>query len=227
MVAAAYGDFLGLASFGLGIAFLATAPSSSETVFDKWTKGFSIASLAVFVCVLAIDVTSYFALNERLESLEGYIEMLFPVLAVLAIFSAHRQQQLLDLRGAQRALRSSFDMMLTIVDGAPAGIVLLDDLGRISFANEVAKDVLDLVEDPTTGAISTPGWSVVESGRDNADARLDFSGVAHALVERVVPLSLTWPNGWRIELRMSGAALADSAGGGGGIVASFERPQMR
>jgi len=227
MGAAGFADLIGLTGFSLGVALLALAPASEETVFDGWTRGFMIAAFAVYVVVLGIDLLAYFTVNRQVEMLEGYIEMLFPVLAIFAVFAAHRQQQILDLRGTQRALKSSYDMMLTIVDQTPAGVVVLDDKGRVSFANDAAKDILDLAEDPHTGAITNPGWSVVETGQPTSHARSDFSAVLEALHNGIVPLTLMWPNGWRIDIKAAGAPLADAAGGVGGTVATFERPTMR
>jgi len=224
---AAMADVIGLIGFGVGVVLLARAPSSADSVFNNWTKGFMISAFAVYLAILAIDVLTRFVVSEQVELLEGYIEMLFPVLAILAIYAAHGQQQLLDLRGAQRALMRSHDMMLAIVDQAASGFIVLDDTGRITFANNAAKDVLDLAEDPDTGAITTPGWSVCETGRAHADARSDFAGHLEEILVRVVPLSIEWPNGWRIELKVSGSALADAAGQVGGTLATFERPFMR
>lgn len=220
-------DILGMIGFGVGVTLLALAPSSSESVFNSWTKGFMISAFAVYLAILAIDVFSHFIVNEQVEMLEGYIEMLFPVLAILAVFAAHGQQQLLDLRGTQRALSRSYDMMLAIVDQAASGFIVLDDMGRITFANKAAKDVLDLAENPDTGAITTPGWSVCETGREPGDLQPDFSAHLEDLLARSVPLTIEWPNGWRVELKASGSALADAAGQVGGTLATFERPFTR
>jgi len=227
MGAAGFADLIGLAGFTAGIVLLLLAPASTESVFDGWTRGFMIAAFSVYVVVLAIDLYAYLATSSQIETLEGYIEMLFPVLAIFAVFAAHRQQQILDLRGTQRAMKRAHDMMLTIVDQTPAGVVVLDDKGRVSFANETAKDVLDLAEDPHTGVITNPGWSVVETGRAQNDARPDFSAVLAPLHDGIVPLTLVWPNGWRIDIHVSGSPLADAVGGVGGTVATFERPTLR
>jgi PAS domain-containing protein len=108
---------------------------------------------------------------------------------------------------------------MDIVDGAPAGIMFLDTAGHIAFANDAAKEMLDLVEGTEGAAITGPGW--VLDGVEGAVAG-DLTPLLSSEPFDGRPVTLEWPNGWAVNLRVSGRPLSDHQEKFGGIVVTFE-----
>lgn len=152
---------------------------------------------------------------------ESYVEILFPVLAVVLVYSAYSARQLADVRSTQRALVRSHEMTMGIIDAAPAGILFLDPTGRITFANETARQVLDLAEDPHTGRLVGPDWTVID---DRGAQSPGFCVLVEDESVKDLPLTVQWPTGWSVELDISTEPLRDAREGLGGVVATFERP---
>jgi PAS domain-containing protein len=122
-----------------------------------------------------------------------------------------------------RAHGRTHDLMMDIVDSAPAGILFLGPQGQIMFANDTAREVLDLVESPGTGSIITPAWTVA----DHDDA---VPGTLALLVHEKpfdgYPVTVRWPSGVEVLLRASGRPMHDARDELGGVVVSFERPAL-
>jgi PAS domain-containing protein len=219
------GDFVGLLTFAVAFLMLAATPASRANArFQPAVKGLMLAALGVYVIVTASDVMAHLNIAILPPTIEDYAETLFPVIVLGVVFAADSAQQTYDVARAQVALGHANDLMLGVVDAAPAGIMFLSSNGQITFANETAKHVLDLVDHPETAAVITPGW-VVE-GQQDAEP-----GVLRILVRSEpyegLPLTLRWPTGWRIELRVAGRPLADATGELGGVVVTFELPSLR
>lgn len=211
---------VGFAGFAVGVAILSFVPSRAKSRFNAATKGFTIAAMLVYVLSLGIDLAAPAAVAGFVEELEDFIEVLFPILALMAVVSGVSGQQVADLDRAQRAMAASQDFTLSIIDAAPAGILLLDGTSAIAFANETARDTLDLREDPETGEITRPSWTVRDPrGNESDDLRclLEYVGQSQRIV-------VEWANGWRVELLVSTKPLSEEAGSQGGVVATFERP---
>jgi PAS domain-containing protein len=219
------GDIVGFAtSLAAFLLVCATPANRGGERFQPAVKSIILAVLSVYVLVTASDVATQFGISSAGEPIEDYVESLFPLLVLGAAFAAYSAQQTFDVVRAQSALGQSNDLMLGIVDAAPAGILFLSSSGQIRFANDTAKHVLDLVEHPETAVMASPGWTV-EGFED------EEPGMLHSLVDAEPyddrSVALRWPNGWRIELLVSGRPLADSTSELGGVVVTFERPSMR
>jgi PAS domain-containing protein len=219
------GDVLGLVTSLAAFLVLCITPADrARERFQPAVKSVMLAAVGVYVVVTASDVATQFGISAAGEPIEDYVESLFPLLVLGVAFAAFSAQQNFDVVRAQNALGQSNDLMLGIVDAAPAGILFLSSTGQIRFANDTAKQVLDLVENPETAAMTTPGWTV--EGSEEAEA-----GSLRALVDGEpydeLPVALCWPGGWRVDLLASGRPLADATGGLGGVVITFERPSPR
>jgi PAS domain-containing protein len=219
------GDLLGLVMFTAAFVLLATIPTSqARTRFQPAVKWVMLAALGVYVLVTASDAATQFGITAAGEPIEDYLESLFPLLVLGAAFAAFSAQQNSDVGRAQTALGHANDLMLGIVDAAPAGILFLSSNGQIRFANDAAKHVLDLVESPEASTVLTPGW-VVEGAEDAEPGALLTLVQDHSY--EALPVALRWPSGWRVELRASGRPLVDATGELGGVVVTFERPSLR
>jgi PAS domain-containing protein len=218
------GDLLGFVAFTTAFVMLAVTPADREKErFQPAVKWVMLAALGVYVLVTASDVATQFGITSAGEPVEDYVESIFPLLVLGAAFAAFSAQQTFDVARSQNALGQANDLMLGIVDAAPAGILFLSPDGRIRFANDAAKHVLDLVEHPDTASVLEPVWIVEDCEGAEPGA---LRPLVHERSYDGLPVALRWPSGWRIELRVSGRPLADATGEFGGVVVTFERPSL-
>jgi PAS domain-containing protein len=217
------GDVLTLITFCTAFGVLLWHALRSPRHDQTTAEWLLVAALGIYVIIAISDTLIWAQVTTAFEGYDDHLESLFPVLALGVVFAAYSAQQYADAVRAQRGLAQAHELMMDIVDGAPAGILFLGPTGATVFANDAAKHVLDLEEDDATGAITGPGW--VEEGL--ADAR---PGELPSLVRdepyEGMPVTVKWPNGWAVDLRVSGRPLSDATGDVGGVVVSFEKPRM-
>ncbi|MBN1287738.1 MAG: PAS domain S-box protein [Anaerolineae bacterium] len=125
----------------------------------------------------------------------------------------------------EEALRRERDLLARVMETSPAGIVVMDKDGQITFANSRAEQVLGLSKDQITQrAYNAPQWRIVNHlGRPFPNHELPFQRVAasgkpvydvrHA-IERAA--------GQRVLLTINAAPLFDEAGVMDGMVATVE-----
>lgn len=214
------GDIVGLIGLVTASALLLATPSLSG-LDTKASRSFLVLALMVVAFATTSDIADRYGLLRSLDAYEGYVETLFPIFLLMSVYSAYSAQQVGDLRLSQRALSQSHDLMMGILDSAPAGVMFLDSSGRITFANEAAKVVLDLTEDEETGEITSAQWVVRDSAGNETS---DLAPVCKRPGLRAEQMTVQWPNGWQVGLRVSTQPLGDSAGRPAGVVMTFEVP---
>lgn len=214
-------DILALASFVTGLVIVLSIPTSAETPLSTTAKTCFALAFAVYVFAMFSNTLEHAGITTVLDPPEDYIEILFPSLVLYGAYAVHVRNREMDLLSSQRAALSSQQMLLGIMDTAPAGILVLDPSGRITFANEAAKEILDLAES-TGGSYSTPGWSIRVGAQPPGTAFAELTQVeaGHA----PVPVSITWPTGWHVELMVRTERITGANGLPGGVVASFLPP---
>lgn len=219
-------DIVAAVLFIVATGLLAAAPSSKRVAFSPDTKAFMVAAFAVFAVVESVAVIGNATGSVRLASVEDSMIMLFPVLALLSSFSAAKQEQYLEAQAALRAAHKSQEMMMTIVESAPCGILAIDSDGWITFANDTARDVLDLFDVPERGQMDQPGWTAGRPGPDGMPREGSFTleFLLRSDRPRTEPVVFRWPNGWRIEVRMAVSPLRDASDAIGGAIVTFEAP---
>jgi PAS domain-containing protein len=214
------GDIIGAIAFSAAFLALVFTPSESDGRFTPVVKWTIVSILGVLLFLTGSDAVGQTHIGQLGELVEDQVANLQAVLALGAVYGMFAAQQYEDAVRAQRALAHSHELMMDIVDQAPTGILFLDDAGRIAFANETAKKVLDLAEDPETGVTTSSGWAA-----DGPDA--GPSGELPALVAYEPydgrPVSVQWPDGRIVRLRASGRPLADAKDRLGGIVVTFKQ----
>lgn len=215
------GATVALISFSVLAYVLATTHAAGTDVLGISTRRTLLAGALLYVYVAAAWLAVALHMVPGVTEYEGYIEIIFPVLLFAAASAARNAQQIGDLEHSQRALGASYDLMLQIIDQAPAGIVFLDDVGHMTFANDAAREVLDLEEDEETGRLKPPVWT--GTGPDGGP--FDFTALAGTDVRMEnIPVVVQWHSGWKVKLRVSIEPMRDATGKIGGHIATFERP---
>jgi PAS domain-containing protein len=222
---------LGMVGFVGAFGLMLFTPARPAIGMTRLVKGLILTVLAMLVVSSALLFMSEADMEDMLgpesepyvASLEDNIDTLFPLLVLGIAFAALSAQQYEDVVRSTRAHGRTHDLMMDIVDSAPAGILFLGPHGEITFANDTAREVLDLVESPATSAIITPAWTV--AGLDGA-APGALATLVHDQPYDGWPVTVRWPSGVEVGLRASGRPLHDARNQLGGVVVSFERPSL-
>ncbi len=125
----------------------------------------------------------------------------------------------------ESAFRGEKDILATICETSPVGIIRLDRDGRITFANPQAEQVLGLTRSSITQrTFDDPEWQI--TGLDGAPFpanELPFNRVRESgKAVRNVRHAIAWPSGKRILLSVNGSPLLDENGLFAGMVATAE-----
>jgi PAS domain-containing protein len=193
-------DILSLAVFASAIAVILAIPTWEGSPVGRGTKAFLIAALASYIALMAISVLDAVTLVEtHLVPLEDSIEIVFTPFLLAAAYSLFARQQLNDARAAERTVLQTSEMMGSIVDVTPAGVLVLDAAGWITFANEAARSLLELTEEPDTGSLRSPGWSVhvADASAPAGASEPGFAGLVGGDRRAGVHVVVEWPSGAR------------------------------
>ncbi|HEX9092565.1 MAG TPA: PAS domain-containing protein [Coriobacteriia bacterium] len=219
---ASAGDVIALIAFAAAIPVVFSIPGDRRSPFSAGAKLFVAGGVVAHAVVMLGDILVSQGVASLLEPIEGAVELLWVPLIAFAVYSLYSRQQMLDATTAQHGALRANEMLETIVDTAPAGIVLLDGSGALTFANQAARHLLDLEKDGTAAEGATLGFTVTldpaagEGSRLPGMRALIASGKlagAEALVE--------WPNGWRRRLSVNTAPETDADGCVTGVVVAF------
>jgi PAS domain S-box-containing protein len=214
-------DFISMVAFAIATVVILTMPTSPEGPVRRVSKQLFASALALEVFIGVSNVLEHGGITAALDVYEDFAEILFVPLVAYAAYSMYMTRQIEEQRLAANAAKQQHEMLMSIVDTSPAGIMVVDDAGCVVFANESAKRVLELEEEAGTGAYRTPGWKVRDP-KGAGPASTSFEQFARGNtfdgVERVVE----WPSGHKVILSMSATPMHDRSGNVGGSVVAFE-----
>jgi PAS domain-containing protein len=235
MIATLFGlfreDIVPFVGFVTALVIILSIPTVPGGAFSRGAKAFFSAAIG---CYLIGSISSVL---QRAALLPGLIlpviseaELLWIPFMLSGVYSLYARQQLNDAISARSTLLQTSEMTESIIETTPAGIMVLDAGGRITFANEAARTMLDLVEDESTGLVRTPGWTV-NTSREGAAATEpvpDFRDlIAHEPSTDLV-VTIEWPGGRRRRLSVNTSpATSDDGRLTGAVVAFVEREPWR
>lgn len=214
-------DTVAFAAFVYALVVYWITPEAPETPFNKTARMCVMIAMGVYVFAMFSNTIEHVGFPQ-LDPAEDYIELLFPPFVFYATYAVSARQREVALMRSERAAQRSREMMLEIVDTAPAGVLVVSASGAVVFANETAREVLDLVEDSVTCALVHGEWTIIDETRPVGAQELpDLGALVHGRTRRDVPVRIEWPSGWARSLRMSIAPLADERDELGGAVIGF------
>jgi PAS domain-containing protein len=216
-------DVLPLAGFATALVIMLTVPVRPGGTFNRTAKGFFAASiLCYFISTLASIMGHVNLFPAFLEPAVSSVELLWVPFIVFGVYALYAHQQLTDAASSQHAVKKAGEMLESVMETAPAGIVVLNDAGAITFANGEARRLLDIADDKPSSLMS-PDWSVrvADEHDDGVPASHDFHGLIAPEPKHSTPVLVSWPNGWHRHLVVNTAPFEDAAGRVGGAVAAF------
>jgi PAS domain-containing protein len=186
-------------------------------------KWFFAASIACYMTGTTASIVGHFyTVPVALTTVVDAVEVLWIPFILMGVYSLYARQQLNDAYAAQQTVVQTSDMMESIIETTPAGIVVLDPTGWITFANGAARRLLDLEEDSELCSVRTPGWTVrCGDGHAASEPRSDFHDLVTAEPVEGLPVTVEWPNGWRRRLAVNAEPVRSGDGVVTGAIVAF------
>ncbi|HEY3317065.1 MAG TPA: PAS domain-containing protein [Coriobacteriia bacterium] len=175
-------------------------------------------AMSVYMFVGFSHVLQFLNVTTALDIFENYLKVLFIPLLACAAYALSMNEQLRIMQRQAGVLSAEHDMLMRIVDTTPTGVVVLDVSGRIEFANDRAREMLELEDDPDTSRILTPRWTC---GDSPGSAPGDLSACLTTSQVRDEARTLRWPDGTTRSLSLNATPIFASDGSRVGAVVAF------
>jgi PAS domain-containing protein len=216
-------DILPLLGFTTAFVMLLLIPVRPGGTFNNAAKTFFGASILVYMISAWASILSHWNLfPASLNPVVTTIENLWVPFILFGVYALYSHQQITDAVASRHAVKRSSQMLESVVETTPAGIVVLNDVGQITFANGEARRLLD-IEDEASAVMGVPEWTVClgDDGDASKDLRCDFRDLLDPRPLQDVLMTVHWPNGWRRRLSVNTAPYQDENGYVTGAVAAF------
>lgn len=216
-------DILSTLAFAAAAVLALTIKRGKGGVFDAWGRFFLFSALVLYAGVGISNSLEHLGVTAALDTYEDYLELMFVPLIAYTAHQAFMRSLINERSRAYWALTRQHELTLAVVDTVPCGVVIVDDAGRVTFANAAARRILLLSEDPATGGQRSAEWVAAdESGEPEpgaAPGRLPaFASVSGTgVIQRV-----RWPDGEVTVLSVSSTSMLAQGGGPGGSIVAFE-----
>jgi PAS domain S-box-containing protein len=142
-------------------------------------------------------------------------QSLFRELVGDVAYALHSMELAQKRKQAEAALRHERALLERITSASPAGIVVVNQHGQITFANAQAEKILGLTKEAITQrTYNDVAWHITDlNGGPFPDEDLPFRRVM-ATRQPVTDIrhAIEWPNGRRVLLSINGAPLLDASG---------------
>ncbi len=146
MSAIAVADGLSVIGFGVALLFFFLLPVDPARPYVRPIKAFLLAAMGVYVFVGISNTLEWAGITKVLDPYEDYVEVLFIPFVAYIVYAMATAQQLEDTKRGSELLRDQHELLSSIVDTSPAGVLVVAADGKITFANGLAQDVLGLRE---------------------------------------------------------------------------------
>lgn len=166
-------------------------------------------AMSIYLFVSASHLLQFTHVTSALDIFENYVKTLFIPLVAAAAYALVMNEQLRVTHRQANILSAEHDMLMRIVDTTPTGVVVLDPTGRIEFANDRARDMLELKEDPDTCRVLTPEWV---AGDMPGTQPGDLSVCVPVSEVRDQRCTLCWPDGTTRQLSLNATPIIAADG---------------
>lgn len=214
----ALADVISLVSFTIAMVIALTMKAKSPLV-TKSVRYVFAAAMGLYVLVGISNVLQYTGITGDFDAYEDFLEMLFMPAIAYTASAIYLNSQIETQRTLARAMRSQNDLLLSIVDTVPGGIIVLDITGGITFSNEGAERILGLQSDTGGSLHITPAWTLRNPLTGYAVTLGDIAA-AGVIVRR--PFIAEWPGGRTTPLTLSATPMSGRNGEPEGSVVAFE-----
>lgn len=214
----AIADAVSLLGFTLAMVLALVLKTDSPLVTRSVRRVFAVA-MALYALIGLSNVLEHTGIAAGYDVYEDYLELLFmPAIAYVAS-AIYLNHQIELQRRLARSMSSQNELLLSIVDTVPGGVIVVDPAGGITFSNLGAERILGLKSD-TLGSIHlTPSWTL----RDPMTGQtLTLSDIAKAGMIVRYPYVVEWPDRRSTSITLSATPMQSTSGSPGGSVVAFE-----
>lgn len=143
MSAVALFDAAALVLLAAAFILLAATPPREDGI-SRGLKYPLLIGLGLLIFVSLSNVLEHTGITAALDEYEDYAEVLFVPLVAYILYSRSSAEQLRLAEEAEREMRREHELLMSVVETTPAGIVVAETGGAVSFANDEARQVLGL-----------------------------------------------------------------------------------
>ena len=206
-------------AFILALVFRTDSPLISPSVRRVFA-----AAMALYILVGASNVLQHAGISDAYDRYEDFFEILFlPALAWVAS-AVYLNHQIDIQRRLARSMSAQNDLLVSIVDTVPGGVIVVDPAGGISFSNQGAERILGLQSDAFGSIHLTPSWTLRDPLSGKAVTLADLASEGE-IVRR--PYIAEWPGRQSTSLTLSATPMQGADGAPGGSVIAFEDVSRR
>ncbi|MDO8846880.1 MAG: ATP-binding protein [Coriobacteriia bacterium] len=140
----AIADLVALLAFAVATYFALRVPIQAPAV-GRLVKYSTLAVAAMYALVSVSNLLEHAGVTAFFDVYEDFAEVLYVPLVASAIYSRLGAERLVAARRAEEAIRSEHELLTSIVETTPTGILVVDADGVVYFANELAERMLERV----------------------------------------------------------------------------------
>jgi PAS domain-containing protein len=216
-------DVAALAVYSAVIVVLFMTPARREDTFGHLARAFVAALSGVYIVVLLGEMLVSLGAGSAVQAFGDSLELLWTPLVLLVAYSMLARKHLADTQVVVRGVHHTGELMKALFETSPAGMMVFDASGCITFANEEARKLLSLHEDAELGIIRPPAWRIASVVHDSAEIRCDGSLTSLVTVEPIkdAVAVIEWPDMRRVRLSVNTAPVLSREGRVGGVMMSF------
>ncbi|MDO8964453.1 MAG: ATP-binding protein [Coriobacteriia bacterium] len=172
------------------------------------------AAMGLYMFVGLSNVLEWTGVTAMFDPYEDFAELLFLPLMAYTVYTLSLGRQIDVQARAEDAVRTEHRLLTTIVGTTPTGIIVVTPAGLITFANEPARDLLRICEDPATCAL-VPASGVRIGGQrpDWADPTEAFSDMCSGAPLRDAVRFLMAPDGSTVAVSTSTNPIGEETSG--------------
>jgi PAS domain-containing protein len=210
-------------AFTAAMVMVFLVPVRPGGAMSAGAKGFFAASIACYMTGTTTSILANFVtVPAQLNTVVDAIEVLWIPFILMGVYSLYARQQLNDAVAAEQTVIQTSEMMESIVETTPAGIVVLDPTGWITFANGAARRLLDIEQDAELCTLRASSWTIrCGDGHAVTEPRSDFLDIVGAEQVEGLPVTVEWPNGWRRRLAVNAEPTRNADGAVTGAIMAF------
>lgn len=217
-VLTAVADVISFTAFTVAMVMTLTMKSKTPLVTRSVRYVFA-AAMGLYALVGMFNVLQIFGITGYFDAYEDFLELLFMPAIVWTASAVYLNSQIETQRQLARAMQSQNDLLLSIVDTVPGGVIVLDITGGITFSNEGAERILGLQSDTGGSLHITPSWTL-RNPLTGHTVTLGDIATAGVIVRR--PFIAEWPDRHSTALTLSATPMTGRSGKPEGSVVAFE-----
>jgi PAS domain S-box-containing protein len=208
--------------FGVALVFVAMIPVAPSRRYMLPLKVFMIVAMALCLFTGISNVLEWSGVTAALDVYEDYAEVLFIPLMAYLVFALSMAQQLESTRRMEELARGEQQLLTSIVEASPAGIMVVAADGGVTFANDRARDMLGLSPGEAESRCGVPDDVRLGSEPGGATGVTEAlrSLAAHGRIDDVVRY-VEHPGGRTLALDVSARPLGESGSLDSGSVIAF------